>query len=135
MKKRPSPLILVLVISGLVSAAGCGKEKSGGKIASRYADQEGVTIDPAKVPQELRDLIPLAKKWAIADDDERAALLRAAGNEEKKELVDKVWPRTQRIEQFSAQFKNEVPPPDEVVLFEMLLDTVEEAYPDVHPKN
>jgi hypothetical protein len=39
-------------------------------IASRYADNPKVTIDPAKIPEEFRHLLPQANEWSIDDDVE-----------------------------------------------------------------
>ena len=39
-------------------------------ITSRYSDIPEVEIDLAKIPEEFRHLLPLAKEWSISDDDE-----------------------------------------------------------------
>ena len=75
---------------------------------SRYADDEGMVLDPVKVPEDLRDLIPLAKKWAIGDEVERDVFERLASFEEKKEFIDSVWPRMKRIEEFCAPLRGQL---------------------------
>ena len=106
-----------------------------GKITSRYADIEGVIIDPDKVPDDLRELIPLARKWAISDDVERGIFEEIISSEEKKDFIDKVWPRMARLEEYCAKFRNNVPVPDEVVLFDMMTESAAEVYHDVYPMN
>lgn len=59
-------------------------------LASRYADQPGVSIDEQNVPKQLRALLPLARIWAIGDDVERSDFMEQASFEEKKDLVDMV---------------------------------------------
>lgn len=45
----------------------------------------GDKLDPAKVPRDLRPLIPLAERWGIGDDvDREAALARATKSEQQK---------------------------------------------------
>ena len=104
-----------------------------GKVTSRYADIEGVVIDPENVPADLRDLIPLAKKWAISDDVERDIFEQVVSFEEKKEFIDKVWPQMERLEEYCAKFRNKVPVPDEVVLLDMMTTSAAEVYHDVYP--
>jgi hypothetical protein len=106
---------------------------SPGQITSRYAEQDNVIIDPQKVPEDLRDLVPLARKWAIGDDVERADFMKSATIEEKKELVDRVSPKMDRIERYCAPLREQIPAPDEVVLFDMLMESVEEARPEIYP--
>jgi hypothetical protein len=57
-------------------------------------------FDESKVPEDLRDLIPLAKKWGVGDDLYRGEIGRRATIEERKELVEKVKPRGDRIMEF-----------------------------------
>lgn len=53
------------------------------EITSRYADH--VEIDPARVPEEFRHLLPLAKEWSIGDDVELDAYIEAAPLEKKRD--------------------------------------------------
>ncbi len=98
------------------------------EIRSRYADSPGVVIDPLKVPEDLRDLLPLAKKWAIGDDVERSKFRESVSVEERKELFDEVSPKFDRVEQYCAAGRNEVPVPDEVVLLDMMSEAVAEIW-------
>ena len=101
-------------------------------VTTRYADSEGVEIDEVKVPESLRPLIPFAKKWAISDDSERTTFQENIGFEEKKKFVDLVWPLMDEIEAYCSQLENEVPVPDEVVLFQMMMEATTEVYYEVY---
>ena len=50
-----------------------------------------------EVPEALRDLIPLARKFGIGDDADRGDIMKAASPEELVELEKKVLPRQQAI--------------------------------------
>ncbi|MCU7926619.1 MAG: hypothetical protein KZQ97_09255 [Candidatus Thiodiazotropha sp. (ex Dulcina madagascariensis)] len=50
-----------------------------------------------EVPDSLRDLIPLAKKFGVGDDAERGEIMRSASSHELSALEEKVLPRQQEI--------------------------------------
>jgi hypothetical protein len=54
-------------------------------------------FDESKIPPNLRDLIPLAKKWGVGDDWIRSELVRRASVGELRELLEKVPPRAEEI--------------------------------------
>jgi len=84
----------------------------------RYSDNPGVKIDPAKVPEQFRHLIPLAKEWSIGDDAELDAYIEAASEEKKKELASAFGPHFAGLQKWSESCSRMVPQPDEVVLFD-----------------
>lgn len=57
-----------------------------------------------EVPESLRDLIPLARKFGIGDDADRDDIMGAASMEELSELVNKVVPRQQEISDWLDTF-------------------------------
>lgn len=57
-------------------------------------------FDESKVPEDLRDLVPLALKWGVGDDLVRGELLRRATEEERAELRTVVGPRAERIREY-----------------------------------
>ncbi len=88
-------------------------------ITSRYTDIPEVSIDPAKVPQEFRHLIPLAKEWCISDDAELDAYIEAAPEEKKRELVTGFAPYFDGLWKWHQACADVVPQPDELVMFDM----------------
>ncbi len=95
-------------------------------ITSRYADTEGVTIDPEKIPAALRPLVPYARVWAIGDDEERLAFARRQSSEDKRAFVEAVRPLFDELEAWCASRRSEAPVPDEVVLFDMMAEAYAE---------
>ena len=62
-----------------------------------------VLIDD-EVPNSLRDLVPLARKYGIGDDADRGDIMDAASLEELSELEEKVSPRQQQISDWLDTF-------------------------------
>lgn len=89
------------------------------KITSRYSDIPEVQIDPAKVPEQFRSLLPLAKEWSIGDDVELDAYIEETSEEKKKELVDGFSPHFDGLYKWHQECEDLVPQPDELVLFDM----------------
>jgi hypothetical protein len=96
-------------------------------VTSRYSDIVGVVIDPMKVPERLRHLIPLAKHWSIGDDVERADMMWLTPYEELKALVLAVRPFRDDIWNWCSPHHTDAPVPDEVTLFDMLSQSAAEA--------
>jgi hypothetical protein len=96
-------------------------------VTSRYSEIDGVSIDPLKVPERLRHLIPLAKHWSIGDDVERADMMWLTPYDELKALVLAFRPLQDEIEDWCSSHHADVPVPDEVVLFDMLAQAAAEA--------
>ena len=96
-------------------------------VTSRYADIEGVVIDPSKVPEHFRHLIPLAQHWSIGDDVERADMMWLTPYEELKAMVLAVSPLSDQIWHWCSSHHTDIPVPDEVVIFDMLSQAAAEA--------
>lgn len=92
------------------------------EITSRYADIPEVQIDPAKVPDQFRHLIPLAKEWSIGDDVELDAYIEAASEKKKKQLVEAFKPHFDGLYQWHVESADLIPQPDELVLFDMAVN-------------
>jgi hypothetical protein len=54
--------------------------------------------DDTKLPGEFSDLQELADRFAVSDDVERGFLADAASYEQRRELVDTVFPRLAAID-------------------------------------
>jgi len=101
------------------------------EITSRLVDelrQMNISIKPNSVPENLRDLLPLAEKWAIGDDVERDYFVHTVSEEEKKEFIDKVWPRMDEIETWCSTQRDKTPVPNEALLFDMMAEAAAEVY-------
>lgn len=95
-------------------------------VTSRYGDNPDVTIDLSNIPEELHEIIPYAKLWAIGDDVERSNYVSVVPLEEKKAFVDKVKPLFDTIERYCNENRDQAPVPDEVVLLDMMCETYTE---------
>ena len=88
-------------------------------ITSRYSDIPTVTIDPLKVPEKFRALLPLAREWCIGDDVELDAFIREASEERKRKFVEAFLPHFDGLWQWHEECAQLVPQPDELVLFDI----------------
>jgi hypothetical protein len=71
---------------------------------------DGLTLDPDRLPADLRALMPLIKVWAVGDDAKRRQLLERAGTEERERLIREVGPLMGRINAYLDSFPpNELP--------------------------
>lgn len=138
MKAALSVILLVAIFIALFmrrtrrdpAAANPGPAAKAERITSRYAEAPGVVIDPMKVPLDLQDLLPLAEKWAIGDDVQRAQFRESVPLAERKELIDAVWYKWDRLEQYCSEKREQVPVPDEVVLLDMMAEAATEILPE-----
>ncbi len=66
---------------------------------ARAPESSGSTeqLDPAKVPAELRSLIPLAQEWGIGDDLDRGAKVERATPSDRERLRAALGPYQARI--------------------------------------
>lgn len=55
--------------------------------------EEEIILDANEVPENLRDLIPLAERWGIGDDAERGEVMESATHQELVDLEEKVSPK------------------------------------------
>lgn len=59
------------------------------------------------IPENLRPLIPLLKKWSIPDDSEREQLMEETSEKQKRKLIKTVWPYMAEINEFLDSFGDE----------------------------
>ena len=100
-------------------------------ITSRYCDNPEVTLDPQRLPEQLRPLLRFAGTWAILDDVERSRFIAATPRDEKKAFVDAVTPFFNDIAQYSQEHEDAVPVPDEVIVLNLLAEAADTASFDV----
>jgi hypothetical protein len=77
------------------------------------------------IPENLRPLVPLLKKWCILDDNEREQLVEETSQKQKQKLVKTVWPYMVEINSFLDSFGDE-PLSHEAILMGNLAELVSE---------
>ena len=89
-------------------------------------------LDPEKVPEQLRDLLPLAAKWGIGDDIIREDFEQKASEGEKQELKNSLSGRTAEVTQWLDSFEIGKPMPEEAACFMYMLEALAEMrlWPD-----
>ncbi len=136
--------IVIIVVLGVVWAAVRGRKASptqgeilpAAEMQEKYGlyaeNSEQIEIDPEQVPEHLRDLIPMAKKWGIGDDIIRDDFEEKATEAEKKEFQDILRGRTAEVTAWLDIFKHPKPMPEEAVPFMYMLQALEESglWPD-----
>jgi hypothetical protein len=101
----------------LVLLSGCGGPEPRRDAGSSSGDQAAVArLDPAKVPADLQDLVPLAQRWGIGDDVARSERVRKASDAERAELRAAFGPRQSRITAWLDSF-GQGAMPDEAAAF------------------
>jgi hypothetical protein len=101
----------------LVLLSGCGGPEPRRDAGSSSGDQAAVArLDPAKVPADLQDLVPLAQRWGIGDDVARSERVRKATDAERAELRAAFGPRQSRITAWLDSF-GQGAMPDEAAAF------------------
>jgi hypothetical protein len=61
-------------------------------------------LDRARVPADLRHLIPLAEKWGVGDDIIRNDMIDEASDAEKRELHDALYEADDRVTEWLTTF-------------------------------
>ena len=91
-----------------------------------YAENRpAIKLDPAKVPEDLRHLIPLAEKWGIGDDIIRNDLIDKSTEAEKQELHDALYEPYERITAWLNGFGGDAMP-DEAATFMYMQGALDE---------
>jgi hypothetical protein len=90
------------------------------------------TLNPVKVPEQLRDLLPLAAKWGIGDDIIRDDFEQKASEDEKQQLKKTLKGRTEEITKWLNSFGIKKPMPEEAACFMYMLAACDEMklWPD-----
>ena len=111
MKRSLTGVILVLI-----SLSACSERETTRDPESSRADGAVPRLDPATVPADLRDLVPLAQRWGIGDDVARSEQLQQATAAERSELRAAFGPRQARITAWLDSF-GQGPMPEEAAAF------------------
>jgi hypothetical protein len=86
---------------------------------------DNLILDPSKLPEDLRLLVPHIRAWAIGDDVRREEKLRTAEREQKSRLLRDVSPYLDCINAYLDSFGDETLP-DEAILLGNLAEAVSE---------
>jgi hypothetical protein len=78
-------------------------------------------LDPNQVPDDLRDLLPIAKKWGIGDDIIRDDMRQKSSTAEKRELINKLEGKTKRINNWLDTFDDDEFTPESTAFLYLLL--------------
>jgi hypothetical protein len=97
----------------LMSLSACSERQGSGGFGSSEAVAR---LDSAKVPADLRDLVPFAQRWGIGDDVARSERVRKATAAERSELRAAFAPRQARITAWLDSF-GQGAMPDEAAAF------------------
>lgn len=111
---------LALMLTCLtVAGAGCAAD-------SPPAGEPARRLDPEAVPESLRGLVPLAERWGIGDDVDRARALERATDAEKEQLREAVDEHGAEITRWLDSFGQGTVMPDEAAAFMYMQLAVEE---------
>ena len=78
-----------------------------------YAENRPILqLDPARVPDHLRHLVPLAEKWGIGDDIIRNDLVDKSTSAERRELHDVLYEPFERVTEWLNSFAGRPLPPE-----------------------
>ena len=109
------PLTCALLV--LISLCACSERAATRDPGASRAAEAVPPLDSAKVPADLRDLVPLAQRWGIGDDVARSERVQKATAAERSELRAAFGPRQARITAWLDSFGQGVVMPDEAAAF------------------
>jgi len=98
-----------------------------------YAENRpDIKIDPMKVPENLRDLIPMAEKWGVGDDIIRSDIEKNASDTEKEAFRSKLKGRTKQVNDWLDSYGEKQTMPEDAAHFMYMLEALDEMrlWPD-----
>jgi hypothetical protein len=82
-------------------------------------------IHKKNIPENLKPLFPLLKKWSISDDNLREQLIEGTSENQKRKLINTVYPFMNAINEFLDSFKDQ-PQSEEAIRIGNLAELVSE---------
>lgn len=119
MRLSRTPLVLLVLV------AGCFGERPGTGNEQEQPSTPAQELRTENVPEDLRHLVPLAEKWGIGDDVERAEFIDRASAGDRQALVQAITPHQSRITAWLDSFGMD-PMSDEAAAFMYMQLAVEE---------
>lgn len=113
----------LLLLTLLVAACADDRTEDGGERSSRPTST--YELNAEKVPEHLRHLTPLAERWGIGDDVERAELIERASAADKQALERALAPHQSAITEWLDSFGTDAMT-DEAAAFMYMQLAVEE---------
>lgn len=101
-----------------------------------YAENRpDIEITLMQVPENLRDLIPMAEKWGVGDDIIRSDIEEKASDTEKEAFRDKLKGRTRQVSEWLDSYDMKRPMPEAAAHFMYMLEALAEMgmWPDSPP--
>lgn len=134
-------IVVILIVAVAIHLRRSSHPRAGeivpaGELQRKYGrtaeSRPDIEIDPANVPESLRDLIPMAEKWGIGDDVIRSDFEAKATQAEKDEFRNLVRGRTAAVTAWLDSFGADKPMSDEAVAFMYMLEALDESglWPD-----
>jgi hypothetical protein len=89
-------------------------------------------LDVKEVPQNLKDLVPIAYKWGVGDDVARSRVEEAASDDEKQAFRDALTGRTKQVVEWLDSFSDHRVHPGAFSNFSYMLEALAETdlWPD-----
>ena len=123
-------MLRCLALLALVAAAACAAESTDkAQRSSSAGDAVAQRLDASRVPEDLRQLVPLAERWGIGDDVARVAKVDASTPAERQELRAALAPYQARITAWLDSFGQDAMS-DEAAAFMYMQLAVEEMPAD-----
>ncbi len=111
----------------LISLSACSEREATRDPGSSQTAESVPRLDSAKVPADLRDLVPFAQRWGIGDDVGRSERIQNATAAERSELRAAFGPRQARITAWLDSFGQGVMP-EEAAAFMYTQLAIEEMH-------
>jgi hypothetical protein len=112
-------LIAVFGVAAIFIFIGCSKRQA--PSTSTSSGYTPPTLDPQNVPTQFRDLVPLATKWGIGDDEYRSDMHAKASEQDKQELQQALKGRARAINDWLDTFGKGKMTPEAAAFMYMML--------------
>ena len=146
MKILSIAIIIIVIVAVFIILKNFGRRMKHGEILPAkdmqkkyglYAENRpDIKIDPMKVPENLRDLIPMAEKWGVGDDIIRTDIEEKASDMEKKAFRASLKNRTKQVNDWLDSYDEKHTMSEEAAHFMYMLEALAEMelWPD-SPEN